>query len=148
TTAPILLVDQYTDPYGVGIPPISGYTTALDQAGVKYDLWSVASHNNATPTNSLRAYRAVIWRVSDFDDSWGASEQVAISNYLASGGGLFVASMEILSRLQDDAHATNFIHNVLHVQAFKSDENGSTGASEVIGSSVEPVGKDLDIITD
>jgi len=38
--------------------------------------------------------------------------------------------------------------NVLQVQAFVSDEMGSTGAPEVIGSPVEPVGKGLDIITD
>jgi len=115
--------DQYTDSLGLGIPPISGYTAALDQAGVKYDLWSVAAHNGASPrihcvptgpssggslTLRTRGARAT-----------GGDQQL-----LASGGGLFVASMEILSRLEGDAHATNFIRNVLQVQAFRVGRNG------------------------
>jgi hypothetical protein len=94
----------------------------------------------------LRAYRVVIWRVEEIAAVWTASEQSAISNYLAGGGAMFVASMELLSRLQE-VSATNFINNVLHVQSFVADPD-SSGALEIIGSPVDAISQDLDIVMD
>lgn len=141
-TAAILLVDEYHDPYELGIPPLSGYTDPLDALGVSYDGWDTSSRGS--PTNVLKSYRAVFWRVSDFAPPWTAPEKAAISNYLNSGGSLFVASMEVLTEVNDPA----FVQNVLQVQSFVDDEHGSTGAPEIIGAPNEPVGKNLDIVMD
>jgi subtilisin family serine protease len=141
-TAAILLVDEYQDPYGLGIPPLSGYTDPLDALGVSYDVWRTSSRGS--PKNVLKSYRAVFWRVSDFAAPWTAAEKTAISTYLNSGGSLFVASMEVLTEVNDSA----FVQNVLQVQSFVDDEHGSTGAPEIIGAPNEPVGKNLDIIMD
>src|SRR4029077_3994789 len=78
--APLLMIDEYTDQV-FGVPPLSGYTNALNQGGIKYDVWIVA--NRGEPTlNTLRSYRAVIWRVPELTGVWSAAEQSAISNYL------------------------------------------------------------------
>ena len=141
-TAAILLVDEYQDPYELGIPPLSGYTGPLDALGVSYDVWDTSSRGS--PANVLKSYRAVFWRVSDFAAPWTTPEKTAISNYLNSGGSLFVASMEVLTEVNDSA----FVQNVLQVQSFVDDEHGSTGAPEIIGAPNEPVGKNLDIVMD
>ena len=141
----VLLVDEYIDP-DFGVPPLTGYTDPLDQLGVGYDAWDVATLGEPTLT-ALRPYRVVLWRVPELTGAWSASEQLAISNYLQTGGSLFVASMEILSRL-DEVGASSFIRNVLQVQSFVTDENGSTGAAEIIGSSNETVGNGMDAIMD
>src|SRR6185369_791735 len=75
-----LVIDEYQDPF-FGIPPISGYTAALDQAGVSYDVWNVASLGAPTLA-TLQPYRAVLWRVPELTAAWNPAEQLAISNYL------------------------------------------------------------------
>jgi hypothetical protein len=52
--------------------------------------------------------------------------------------------MELMSRLEE-ANATNFIHNVLHVGSYVVDPD-STGAAELIGSTIENVGNGLDVL--
>jgi Subtilase family/Bacterial TSP3 repeat len=142
--APLLMIDEYTDPV-FGVPPLSGYTNALNQVGIKYDVWIVA--NRGEPTfNTLHSYRAVVWRVPELTAAWSSSEQSAISNYLHTGGSLLVSSMEILSRLEE-AGATNFTHQVLQVQSYIVDPD-STGAAEIVGSQNETVGNGLDITMD
>ncbi|HEY5912061.1 MAG TPA: S8 family serine peptidase [Verrucomicrobiae bacterium] len=145
TTATVLLVDEYQDEL-FGVPPISGYTDPLNQIGVSYDLWDTAVHGAPTLTNLL-PYRAVIWRVSEFFSVWSPDEQLAISNYVHSGGGFFVASMEVLSRLET-AGATGFIHNVLQVQSYLTDETGSTGAAQIIGTPGAPLAAGMDVVMD
>ncbi|HVV01188.1 MAG TPA: S8 family serine peptidase [Verrucomicrobiae bacterium] len=143
-TPPILLIDEYDDSL-FGEPPLSGYTDPLDQLGVKYDVWLVSQRGEPSLAN-LRPYHAVIWRVQELLGAWSASEQSAISNYLSTGGGLFVASMEVLSRL-DEAGAGAFSHNVLQVQSYVPDPD-SSGAAEIIGSPNETVGNGIDIMMD
>ena len=144
-TAAVLLVDSYQDPYGVGIPPLSTYTNALAQLGISYDLWQ--TDLRGSPTNVMKSYRVVFWRVSDFVNDWSTSDELSISNYLNTGGSMFVASMEILSRLAENGGGS-FIVNTLHVQSYLTDESGSTGAAEIIGSPNEQVGKGIDVATD
>jgi hypothetical protein len=145
TSPTVLLVDEYQDDF-FGAPPISGYTDPLDQIGIGYDVWDASIRGAPTLTN-LQPYRVVVWRVSELLGVWSATERTAISNYLAGGGALFVASMEILSRLDSDG-AADFIHNVLHVGSYLTDETGSSGAAEIIGSAYAPVGTGLDIVMD
>lgn len=142
--APLLVIDEYTDQF-FGAPPLSGYTNALNQVGIQYDVWIVA--NRGEPTfNTLHPYRAVIWRVPELTGVWSVPEQNAISNYLHTGGSLLVASMEVLSRLEE-AGATNFTHQILQVQSYITDPD-STGAQEIIGSQNETVGNGIDIAMD
>ncbi len=141
-TSTLLLVDEYSDPYGLGVPPLSGYTNALNAVGLSYDVWDVSTLGNFS-TNILRPYRALIWRVPDFADPGTPAERMAISNYVYSGGALLVASMEVLSRL-DDAGATGFSHNVLQVQSYVAD----TGAAQIIGSPYETIGNGINITMD
>jgi hypothetical protein len=144
-TAAVLLVDDYQpDPYGLfQAPPLNGYTDPLNQIGVTYDVWDENSRGSPTLAN-LRPYRAVLWRVGDFaTPPLTAAERSAISNYVATGGGFFMASMEVLSRL-DEASATDFSFNVLHVQSYVAD----TGASEIFGASYSPITAGLDIVMD
>jgi hypothetical protein len=75
-----------------------------------------------------------------------AAELFAISNYVHTGGALFLASMEILSRLEE-LSATNFTHDVLQVQSYVTDPD-STGCAEIIGSANETVGSGLDVTMD
>jgi hypothetical protein len=48
---------------------------------------------------------------------------------------MMIASMEVLSRLTD----ADFIKNVLHVQSFLTDEQGSDGVSAIDGENLDPV---------
>src|SRR3989454_3748244 len=141
-TPSLLLLDEYQDQF-FGAPPLSGYTAALNQVGISYDIWDAGSRGAPT-LNNLRPYRAIIWRVSELTGAWSAAELSAISNYLAGGGGLFVASMEVLSRLEPN---TNFIRKVLQVQSYIPDPD-STGAAEVIGSPVDNLTTGLDMVLD
>lgn len=148
-TAPVLLVDEYVDdPYVGDATPLSGYTNALDLAGINYDVWLVSDRGE--PTNVLQSYRAVIWRVQEMayvvPRLWSQAERAAISNYLHHGGSLFVASMEVLTWL--DLADPGFRRNVLHVQSFLDDEHGSTYAARIIGSPYETVGHGIDIAMD
>ncbi|HLP78419.1 MAG TPA: fibronectin type III domain-containing protein, partial [Candidatus Paceibacterota bacterium] len=140
---PVLLVDEYQDPL-FDAPPLSGYTDALNQIGVGYDVWDVGALGEPTP-GTLQPYRAVIWRVPELTGAWSATERSAISNYLHGGGSLFVASMEIFSRLSE-AGGASFITDVLQVQSYITDPD-STGAAEVIGSG-GAIGNGLDIVMD
>jgi len=144
-TDTVLLVDGFLDD-GFGVPPLSGYTDPLDQLGVTYDVWDVATLGQPT-FNTLKPYRVVMWRVPELSAAWTTTERTAISNYLHGGGSFFVASMEILSRLSENGGA-DFIQDVLHVQSYLVDGAGSTGAYQVSGSPAETVGHGLDFFTD
>ncbi len=146
--APVLLVDEYypDSVYGFPAPDLSGYTDPLNQLGVKYDFWDATTGNS--PTNLLKAYRAVIWRVPELGGCWNKAERYAISNYLHTGGALFVASMQLMTCLTRDGQATNFVSDVLQVQSFVADDQGSTGAEQIIGSPYEPIGNGLNIVMD
>ncbi|MEO6034050.1 MAG: S8 family serine peptidase, partial [Verrucomicrobiota bacterium] len=136
----ILLVDAYTDPF-FAVPPLSGYTDALNQIGLSYQVWNVAT--NGSPTlNDLQAFKVVIWRLPEFDDTFSATQRAALTNYLNGGGSLLVASMEVLSRL-DAAGGGAFRTNVLHVASYTED----AGVPAIAGAQNDPVtsGIDLDL---
>jgi len=142
----ILVVDSYgVDPISDQVPPLDPWTDPLRSLGVSYEVWDASLLGE--PTNALQGYRAVIWRVPELMGAWSAPERVAISNYLHSGGALFVASMQLMSRLELDVQDTDFIHNVLQVESYTPDPD-STGAAQIIGTSNETIGNGLDIALD
>ncbi len=144
-SAPVLLVDSWLPDLFGGPPPLSGYTDALEMVGVRYDVWDVRI--NGEPTlQILRPYRAVIWRVPELTGVWSAAERVAISNYLNSGGSLFVASMEVLSRIEE-AGDSRFIRSVLQVESYVPDPT-SSGAPEIAGIPDSVVGSGIGVSLD
>ncbi len=143
---PLLLVDSFEDNWlALGAPPLSGYTEALDQIGIPYQVWD-ATTNAGPSAATMSAFRAVIWRVPELMGGWSAVEQASISNYLAQGGALMVASMEVLSRLSETG-GSNFVRNVLRVESFVPDPD-STGAQSAYGVELDPITGGLDIVLD
>jgi len=138
----ILLVDSWEDNWlTLGAPPLTGYTAALDQLGVPYEVWDAAVRGS--PTNVLGNYPAVIWRLPELSDGWNSTERAAVSNYLHTGGALLVASMEVLSRVEE-AGDTSFLSNVLQVASFAVD----AGVGEVIGEPSDSLMAGIDITLD
>lgn len=138
-TPPVLLVDGYLDPF-FGAPPLSGYTEALTAAGVQHEIWDVARQGNP-PLATLVAHRAVFWRVGEFT-GWTPEQGLLISNYLAAGGALFVASMDLLTR-NVETFGPDFNRNVLHVDSFDEDAT----VPWLVGLD-DPVGEGLDVELD
>ena len=133
----VLLVDSYSDYYGfITPPPLEGYTDALNQLGLAYNVFDATG--GAVPTlTQLRSYRAVIWRISDLE---APSKPLAqnVSNYLNQGGSLLLASMEGVSRFAD-ANLRSFVTNVLQVKSYTEDMpvDAVTGApGDAVGSGI------------
>lgn len=103
-------------------PPIENYTDALDAIGVDYDVWDM-SQDGSPALADLQPYRTVIWRLAEFSSrhpTFTPAEQSAITNYLNGGGSLFVASMEVLTRLREAGSAA-FGQNVFQVTEYVED---------------------------
>ncbi len=116
SAAPVLLVDAYEEDTETVPLPRSGYTDALNQAGVRYEVWDAISRGSPT-LNDLEPFQAVIWRMSDspyVSTTLTSQDQATLQSYLNGGGGLFISSMELMSRIGD----VPFRRNVLQVQRF------------------------------
>jgi hypothetical protein len=122
-TRTVLLVDAYRpdDPaFRTQNIPVSSYTDSLDKIGVSYEVWSVAARGSPG-LDDLRPFRVAIWRLNDSvasGDTLTVQQQHLLKSYMDGGGSVLIASMQLLSRLGDDA---TFRNNVLHVAAFKED---------------------------
>jgi hypothetical protein len=150
--APVLLVDGYFAFSGDDSPaiPRTVYTDALAGSGIAYEVWDT-SLRGSPALRDLQPYRSVIWRVND--SLWGGllgyqgltlSEQTTLQQYVNSGGGLFLASMEILSRLGSSSTALAFRTNVLQVASFAED----AGVEVAEGVPGDPVARQLDFAVD
>jgi hypothetical protein len=117
---PILVVDGYYDDLFIQ-PPVENYTAPLDELGLAYDVWDIESLGSPTAAD-LRTYRVVLWRIAEFSTSTptglAIAEQTAIREYLNSGGSIFLASMELISRLGLNSP---FVRDVLRVSDFTED---------------------------
>ncbi|MGE3312311.1 MAG: S8 family serine peptidase [Limisphaerales bacterium] len=119
-SATVLLVDQFDDLLLNDYLTIATYTDALDAVGVSYEVWDVFSEGRSPSFEDLRNYPVVIWRVGEFFSSLGTKDVQALRDYVNDGGGLFMASMELLSRL-DESGFTNFRKGILHVDEYEVD---------------------------
>ena len=135
-------MDSYTDPV-FSIPPISGYTDALNQVGLPYNFWNVASVGHSPTYNDLKPFGVVIWRAPELFGVLSSPERAAITNYLNGGGSFLLASMEALTRL-DEAGGGNFRSNVLNVASYTED----VGVSSIIGTAHEPITSGIDLELD
>jgi len=83
---------------------------------------------------------AMTWRerVPEFSvgTTWSSTDTQAVTNYLAMGGSLLIASMEFLSRL-DEAGFSTFARDVLQVQSYVAD----SGVPHITGAAGEPIGE-------
>jgi subtilisin family serine protease len=138
----VLLLDSFGEYLGLlDPPPLSGYTDALNTVGATYDVFDATT--GAEPSLvQLKAYRCVIWRVSDLDDPSPTLAQ-KITDYVQGGGSLFLASMEALSRFTE-VGLTNFTTGVLRVQSFTADQPVDT----IVGVSGDPVGVGINVDLD
>jgi hypothetical protein len=118
--ATVLLVDQFDDLILNDYVTASAYTDALDTVGVSYELWDSAQEGRSPVFEELRNYRVVIWRNGEFVSSLTPANIKALRDYVDAGGSLFMASMELLSRL-DEGGFDNFRRNVLHVEDYDID---------------------------
>ena len=139
----ILLLDSFADYYVLGFlilaaPPPSGYTDALDQLGVDYDVFD--ARGGAVPAQAqLDSYRCVIWRVSDLETPSVTLAQ-RITNYVNNGGSLLLASMEAVTRFAE-AGLAGFNTGTLHVQSYTEDQP----VNDIVGVSGESVGNGINV---
>ena len=144
TVAKVLLVDDYTDLL-FDVPPLSGYTATLTQLGISYEVWNTSVNGSPGLTNLL-PYRCVMWRLPEFVDTWTLAEQNALRDYVAGGGSLFVASMEVLSRLEEGGFNSTKLA-LLHSQNFIPD-NDPGDVADVIGAANDPIGNGINVALD
>ena len=141
--ATVLLVDAYESDLTTEDIPVTVYTEALDQTGVRYDVWSVSQLGRSPGTNDLQPYRVVMWRVTDSVYSVAtltSAQQAAIQAYVNRGGSFFLSSMEVLTRLG----AVSFSTNVLHVLSFSED----AGVPSIVGLEQDPVTSGVNMVLD
>jgi hypothetical protein len=103
---------------------------ALGENGVPYD----SCQNEAIIANVVRLtnYAAVIWGAgneSTADNTFNATEQVRVSDYLDRAGRLFVSGAEIAWELNGTAFLSNYLH-----AALENDDAGTYNFSAVPGS--------------
>ncbi|MHC1768284.1 MAG: choice-of-anchor J domain-containing protein [Verrucomicrobiia bacterium] len=141
--ATVLLVNAYTpdDPLFQGTDvPVTTYTDALDETGVSYEIWDLTDKELPSPSaEDLKPFRVVIWRISDSllgTSTLSPPQQIALETYVKGGGSLFMASMELLSRL---GASSPFRTNVLQVLAFQED----VGVRDVIGKENDPIARGM-----
>ena len=116
----------------------------MQQLGLSYDIWDMATETNAINAQTLAPYRVVIWRVAEFITvPVTPGEQTAISNYLSGGGSLFIASMELPSRIRDAGYP-GFVSDVLRISQLGED----AGVTDAVGVPEDPIGADLDLALD
>jgi hypothetical protein len=118
----VLLVDAYLPAAGDNPIPLDSYTSALDQTGASYEVWSLTQRGQLPLLDNIRAYPIVMWRINDSlyrpdSDIIPPAQQAVIQEYVNGGGAFFMASMSILSRILDRGGGL-FVTNVLHIQSF------------------------------
>jgi hypothetical protein len=159
--ATVLLVNAYQHSSTEESPeiPVTTYTDALDQTGISYEVWNLATDGDPTLDDLMR-FRAVIWRLNDsfweffFGEpsavNLSPAHQTLLQNYIKRDGSLFIASMELLSRLGD----VPFRKNVLQVANYslKPDQfspcptcDEDHGVRVLEGSSGDSIGSGVEV---
>jgi subtilisin family serine protease len=137
--AVVLLVDDYHFDQIITPPPLAGYTEALDELGVRYEIWNTFG-GNSPGLSDLLPFRVVVWRLPEFNgsDTWSPAEQNALAAYVASGGSLFVASMQVLTNLDAQGQGA-FARNILKVQKYEPDAT----VPQIVGASNDSIGNGI-----
>ena len=115
-------------------PGIETWTGPLSELALDYEVWDVGTVGRTPTAAELMAYRVVLWRPEELQPP-AAGFPAALTTYVNAGGNLFVASMDLLTRL-NEVQASAFVANVLHVAGQQED----AGAFSVTGIQGDPVG--------
>lgn len=96
----ILLVDD-----DMGETRETLYALSLNAAGVAWDRWSIAQYGTLTGQNLIDAATAVVWfcGAGASEPSFTASERQAVTDFLTTGGDLFVNGSDVGYTLADPA---------------------------------------------
>ena len=129
------------DGFGSTFTDVGKWSAPLDALGINYEVWDTGSVGHAPSAADLRPYKLVLWRPEELA-SPPAGLTAAITDYVLHGGNLFVASAEILSRIDPTDNA--FRTNVLHVATYTEDQ----GANEANGKAGDPVSNGMAIALD
>ncbi|MCO6045056.1 fibronectin type III domain-containing protein [Aeoliella sp. ICT_H6.2] len=99
---------------------------AIEASGQQLRVDSVANQLIVDGTVQLSDYSAVIWILgeeSSVDDTFNATEQTLVAQYLADGGSLFVTGAEIGWDLDNLNNGRSFYNNSLHADYVADDAN-------------------------
>ena len=111
----VLLVDDDQDGPDVRLY----YTSALDELGVTYDVWDVASQGDPS-ANDLMGYRMVIWFTGyPRSDTFTSANEAAVAAYLDAEGLFFLSSEDYLY----DRGLTTFGRTRLTIASYTNDVN-------------------------
>lgn len=145
----VLMVDDDQDGPDVRIY----YTSTLDEVGVTYDVWDVATQGDPS-ADDLMSYQMVLWFTGyPRSDTFTAANETAVAAYLnAAGGRFFLSSEDYLL----DRGLTSFGQIRLGIGSYTNDVNRtdleSTGQSPGGGlgpyNLIPPSGWPGDLYTD
>jgi len=112
----VLLVDDDQDEPDVRIY----YTSALDELGMTYDVWDVASQRDPS-ADDLMGYQMVIWFTGyPRSDTFTSANEAAVAAYLDAGGrNFFLSSEDYLY----DRGLTSFGQTRLTIASYANDVN-------------------------
>jgi hypothetical protein len=113
------------------------YTSTMDELGVTYDVWDVATQGNPS-ANDLMGYKMVIWFTGyTRSDTFTSANEAAVATYLDAEGRFCLVSEDYLY----DRGLTSFGQSRLRIGSYTGDVNrtdpvGNAGHS--IGSGLGP----------
>jgi hypothetical protein len=123
-------------------PGIETWTSTLDALGIEYEIWDTTERGIAPTAEQLKLYRLVLWRPEELQGP-PPGILAAMSGYVASGGSLFVASFDLLTRLKE-LNQSAFGLQTLKVASFQED----FGAVQVTSVPGDPVGSGAQVDLD
>lgn len=127
----------------IGIPPVlvidddggdsyeTYFTRSLDRVGVLFDLKDTEED---VPSSYMLDYQALIWLTGDNSSPLDSSDVLTLSNYLSSGGNLFITGQDV-----EGCGDTSFYHNNLHATVVED----SADRHRIFGVKGDLIGNDL-----
>ncbi len=95
------------------------YTSALDELGVTYDVWDVATQGDPS-ADDLMAYQVVIWFTGyPRSDTFTSANEAAVASYLDAQGRFWLVSEDYLY----DRGLTSFGQIRLRIGSYTNDVN-------------------------
>lgn len=131
------LVDRVRTRYNNSFDYAIQYGVEFDAADLGFN--TVQNESIISGAVSLLDYDAVFWfsgEESTADDTFNATEQTLVSNYLTSGGQLFVSGAEIGWDLDNLGNGVSFYNNDLRAD-YDSDDAGTYDVQGASGSIFE-----------
>lgn len=128
----ILIVN---DDETTGSSKIAYFTTALDSLQKSYDVWDVQTQG--IPGTNESRYSTIIWYTGEaVQNVLTAQEQTFLSDYLDSGGSLFLTGQNIGYDLVEQQNGASFFENYLHAAYVQNNSN----VFALQGLSGDPIG--------